>query len=76
VKFRRRVAIELIIGHLKSEHKMDKNFLKGFKGDEVNLLMATGTLNFKKWMRIYFFYSFFRELCSIARVNCKATKTV
>ena len=54
-KFRRRAAIEPIIGHLKSDHRMARNFLKGFKGDEVNLLLATSAFNLKKWMRLYFF---------------------
>ncbi len=54
-KFRRRAAIEPIIGHLKSDHRMARNFLKGFRGDEVNLLMAASVFNLKKWMRLYFF---------------------
>lgn len=54
-KFRRRAAIEPIIGHLKSDHRMARNFLKGFKGDEVNLLLAASAFNLKKWMRLYFF---------------------
>ncbi len=33
-KFRRRAAIEPIIGHLKSDHRMQRNYLKGFKGEE------------------------------------------
>jgi len=57
-KFRRRAAIEPVIGHLKSDHRMARNFLKGFKGDEVNLLMAASAFNLKKWMRIYFFALF------------------
>ena len=57
-KFRRRAAIEPIIGHLKSDHRIVRNFLKGFKGDEVNLLMAASAFNLKKWMRIYFFALF------------------
>jgi len=54
-KFRRRAAIEPIIGHLKSDHRMARNFLKGFKGDEANLLLAASAFNLKKWMRLYFF---------------------
>jgi len=54
-KFRRRAVIEPIIGHLKSDHRMARNFLKGFKGDEVNLLLAASAFNLKKWMRLYFF---------------------
>ncbi len=33
-KFRRRAAIEPIIGHMKSDHRMAKNYIKGFKGEE------------------------------------------
>ncbi len=54
-KFRRRAAIEPIIGHLKSDHRMARNYLKGFKGDVVNLLLAASAFNLKKWMRLYFF---------------------
>ena len=57
-KFRRRAAIEPIIGHLKSDHRMARNYLKGFKGDEVNLLLAASAFNLKKWMRLYFFALF------------------
>ncbi len=57
-KFRRRAAIEPVIGHLKSDHRMARNFLKGFKGDEVNLLLAASAFNLKKWMRLYFFALF------------------
>ena len=49
-KFRRRAAIEPIIGHVKSDHRMQRNYLKGFVGDEINLLMAAAAFNLKKWM--------------------------
>ena len=49
-KFRRRAAIEPIIGHVKSDHRMQKNYLKGFVGDEINLLLAATAFNLKKWM--------------------------
>jgi IS5 family transposase len=49
-KFRRRAAIEPIIGHVKSDHRMQRNYLKGFSGDEINLLMAASAFNLKKWM--------------------------
>ncbi len=57
-KFKRRAAIEPIIGHLKSDHRMAKNYLKSFSGDEINLLLAATAFNLKKWMNIYF-YAFF-----------------
>jgi len=34
IKFRRRAAIEPVIGHLKSDHRMARNYLKGFKGEK------------------------------------------
>jgi len=49
-KFRRRAAIEPIIGHVKSDHRMQRNYLKGFVGDEINLLLACAAFNLKKWM--------------------------
>ena len=57
-KFRRRAAIEPVIGHLKSDHRMVRNYLKGFIGDEINLLLAASAFNLKKWMRLHFFALF------------------
>jgi IS5 family transposase len=49
-KFRRRAAIEPVIGHIKSDHRMERNYLKGFIGDEMNLLLAASAFNLKKWI--------------------------
>lgn len=57
-KFKRRAAIEPIIGHLKSDHRMERNYLKGFIGDQINLLLAATAFNLKKWMRIYLYTLF------------------
>ena len=48
--FRRRAAIEPIIGHLKSDHRAARNFLKGQEGDNINFIMAAAGFNFKKLM--------------------------
>jgi IS5 family transposase len=56
--FRRRAAIEPVIGHMKSDYRLNRNFLKGFKGDEINLLMSATAWNFKKWINIYFYAIF------------------
>ena len=37
---KRRSAIEAIIGHLKSEHRLGRNYLKGSVGDTNNALLA------------------------------------
>jgi IS5 family transposase len=44
---RRRAAIEPIIGHLKSDYRMARNYLKGAVGDRINLLMAAVAWNLK-----------------------------
>jgi len=50
-RFRRRAAIEPIIGHLKTDYRLARNFLKGIIGDSINLMLAAAAFNFKKWMR-------------------------
>ena len=49
--FRRRAAIEPIIGHLKSDHRVARNFLKGQTGDSINFIMAAAGFNFRKLMK-------------------------
>jgi IS5 family transposase len=50
-RFCRRAAIEPRIGHLKSDFRLGRNFLKGQKGDAINLLMAAAASNLSLWMR-------------------------
>jgi IS5 family transposase len=50
----RRAAIEPIIGHLKANFRLSRNFLKGVTGDHVNVLMAALAWNFSLWMRLFF----------------------
>ncbi len=66
-KFKRRAAIEPIIGHMKSDYRMARNYLKGFIGDEINLLLAATAFNLKKWMNIYFYAVFLRAISLILR---------
>ena len=47
-KCKRRAAIEPIIGHLKSDFRLSRNFHKGTQGDEINLLMSAIAWNLKK----------------------------
>ncbi|MCF6206928.1 MAG: IS5 family transposase [Sulfurovum sp.] len=61
-KFRRRAAIEPVIGHLKSDHRLSRNYLKGFIGDEINLLLAAAAFNFKKWMNHFLVFVFMLRL--------------
>lgn len=64
-----RAAIEPIIGHMKHDHRMARNFLKGVIGDQINALMAAAGFNFKKalnqikkWLNFLFNLFFNRDL--------------
>jgi len=50
-RFRRRASIEPIIGHLKQDHRMLRNYLKGVEGDMVNTLLAGAAFNMMKMLR-------------------------
>jgi len=45
---RRRCAIEPVIGHLKSDGRLDRNYLKGAIGDKVNALLCGAGANIRK----------------------------
>ena len=48
---KRRAAIEPGIGHLKREHGMDRNRLKGTQGDRINAILSAAGMNFWKLLR-------------------------
>ena len=52
-ELRRRSAIEAIIGHLKAEHRLGRNFLKGRAGDRFNAKMAAVGFNFTRLLRSF-----------------------
>ena len=56
-RFRRRAAIEPVISHLKYHFRLLRCFLKGFQGDQINLMMAAAAWNFRKWMNQFDFCS-------------------
>jgi IS5 family transposase len=45
---KRRAAIEPTIGHLKSEHRLERNQLRGLIGDSINALLSAAAMNFGK----------------------------
>lgn len=49
--FRRRAGIEPIIGHVKSDCGMERNYLKGEVGDQINAILAASAFNFRSWLR-------------------------
>lgn len=63
--FKRRSAIEPIIGHTKSDHRMDRNYLKGEEGDRINTILAGCGFNIRKLLRailLLLFKEQFRQL--------------
>jgi len=50
-KFRRRAAIEPVIGHLKTDFRMAKNYLSGESSSQINVFLAATGWNLKKLMR-------------------------
>jgi IS5 family transposase len=53
-EMRRRSAIEPIIGHIKAEHRMGRNYLAHEQGDAINAILAAAGYNFSlliKWLR-------------------------
>lgn len=47
---KKKAGIEARISHLKHQHRMLRNYLKGALGNEINATMACATYNFKIWM--------------------------
>jgi IS5 family transposase len=53
-EMRRRSAIEPVIGHIKSEHRMARNYLAHAQGDAINAILAAAGYNFSlllNWLR-------------------------
>jgi len=54
-EMRRRSAIEPVIGHLKAEHRLDRNYLAFREGDANNAILAAVGYNFRlliRWLRL------------------------
>jgi len=71
---RRRCAIEPIIGHLKSDNRMDRNYLKGKEGDTINALLCGCGANIRKLIAAFFlsfgFFTKYREkILRFLRIN-------
>jgi len=50
-ELRRRSAVEPVIGHLKSDHRMDRNYLWHREGDAANAILAAVGYNFRRLIR-------------------------
>jgi IS5 family transposase len=52
-KHSRRAAIEPVIGHLKHDYRLIRNFLKGTAGDAINIMLSAAAMNFKRVMNLW-----------------------
>jgi transposase, IS5 family len=54
---RRRAAVEPVIGHMKQDHRMSRNYLAHAAGDASNAVLAAAGYNFRRilsWLRLLF----------------------
>jgi IS5 family transposase len=54
-EMRRRSAVEPVIGHMKAEHRMGRNYLWYRQGDAINAVLAAAGYNFSlllRWLRL------------------------
>jgi IS5 family transposase len=50
-EMKRRAAVEPVIGHLKAEHRLGRNYLNGRDGDRINAVLAAAGYNFGLLLR-------------------------
>ena len=66
---KRRSSIEPVIGHMKQEHRLGRNYLVGIEGDKMNPILAASAFNMQKllrsfaapflyWLRKWIFFGF------------------
>lgn len=57
-ELKRRSAVEPLIGHLKNDGRLGRNYLLDTAGDKINVLMVAAGYNFRlilRWLRFLFF---------------------
>ncbi|HYX33161.1 MAG TPA: hypothetical protein VE954_08590 [Oligoflexus sp.] len=52
LNIKRRSSIEPVIGHMKHDHRLGRNYLLGAKGDGINAVMSGAGFNLRKLMAI------------------------
>jgi hypothetical protein len=65
-----RAAVEPVIGHLKGDHRMYRNHLKGRDGDRVNAVLAAAGYNFSLVLR------WFEQLLRVNSAHCPMGRTI
>lgn len=66
--FCKRAGIEPVIGHLKSDHRLCRNYYARVFGDNINVMLSAAAFNFKRAMRHLFALlrpGIFQPLCDM-----------
>jgi IS5 family transposase len=53
--YKRRAAIEPVIGHAKSDNRLNKNYYAGQEGDQINALLAACGYNMRKLLAVFLY---------------------
>jgi len=77
---RRRSAVEPVIGHMKSDTRMNRCFLSGLSGDAINAVLSAAGLNLRKLLRGYYNAFIFLVVRALAnavedRLSCRNDRT-
>ena len=73
-ELRRRSAVEPVIGHLKEEHRMGRNYLAGQAGDATNAVLAAVGYNFR--LLLVWLAELWCALLLIALINDEASPPI
>ena len=63
-ELRRRAAVEPVIGHIKNEHRMGRNYLAHAQGDAINAILAAAGYNFSLILKCL------RDLLRLIAIAC------
>ena len=55
---KRRSAIEPVIGHMKNDGRLGRNYLLGIEGDKMNAVLCGAGHNMRKLLRAFLFFLF------------------
>ncbi len=61
---KRRATIKPIIGHLKSDYRLNRHYLKGKAGDRANVVLAGAAYNMDKLLARFYWFRYFKALLS------------
>ncbi len=61
---KRRAPVEPTIGHLKGEHRLERNRLKGATRDAINAILSAAVMNFQKLQGFFWHFGYALWHCS------------